>query len=240
MPMKFLVVKHTIAEGFGIYEQLCWDAGITLDYVEPGKGDRFPDPQDYDALWVMGGAMNVEDSDRHPWILTELAFIRTAIETANLPYLGTCLGAQMLAAAMGGEVGRMTSPEMGMLPVTLNPQGQAHPLLQGLSPELSTFQWHGQEVKRLPDGATLLAASAQCPVQIYAVGDRAFGLQFHSEVTPTVMETWLTVPEYCADLDQTIGVTGREAFRQAVVEQAEEMSRDARCLFENFVAIAQT
>ncbi|HEY9816014.1 MAG TPA: type 1 glutamine amidotransferase [Candidatus Obscuribacterales bacterium] len=237
--MKFLVIKHTRSEGFGIYEQFCLDAGIDVDYVELAKGDRFPDPQTYDGLWVMGGPMNVEDVDHCPWIADELAFIQRAVRQ-GLPYFGTCLGAQMLAAATGGQVGFMDKPEVGLLSITLNPVGQQHPLLRGLDVQPNVFQWHGQGVQHLPPGATVLASSPQCPVQIYAVGDRAFGLQFHSEVTPAVMDRWVSIPDYRQDLERSLGMAGREAFHQAVYDQAAAMARDARILFENFVAIAQS
>ena len=235
--MKFLVIKHTVSEGFGIYEQFCLDAGFQVDYVEMEKGDRFPNPQDYDGLWVMGGPMNVEDVDYCPWIPDELAFIRTAVKDVGLPYLGTCLGAQMLAAATGGRVGRMELPEIGLFPVVLNEQGRSHPLLNGLPAQPQVFQWHGQAVQEIPPGATLLASSPGCTVQAYSVGDRAFGLQFHSEVTPAVMDRWVSKPSYCAELENAIGESGRIEFHQAVHQAATEMQRDARQIFENFVAI---
>lgn len=237
--MKFLVVKHTISEGFGIYEQYCLDAGIQVDYVEMQKGDRFPDPTLYDGLWVMGGPMNVEDGEKYPWIADELAFIRTAVLKVRLPYFGTCLGAQMLAAATGGQVGRMDHPEVGMFPIQINAEGQEHPFLRGLVSDPLVFQWHGQGVHRLPEQAVVLASSPLCPVQAYAVGDRAFGLQFHSEVTPDVMDRWVALPEYRADLERSVGVSGRETFHQAVYKYAESLQRDAKILFDNFVAIAR-
>lgn len=238
--MRFLVFKHVVVEGLGVFEQFCHDAGIAIDTVELEKGDPFPDLEGYAALWVMGGPMNVGDEVEFPWLADEKILIRKAVQDLQLPYMGVCLGAQLLADALGGEVKPMLIPEVGLLTVTMTSTGCHHPLMRGLPETLKVLQWHGQEVTRLPTGATLLASSAQCQVQAYAVGDYAFGLQFHSEVTAATVEDWVQIPAYRADLEATLGSTGCRDMKQAVSKQLPVMNRDAKAVFDNLLRIVKS
>lgn len=245
--MKFLVIKHVIAEGLGIFEQFCYAADITVDVVELEKGDQFPSLENYAALWVMGGPMNVGDTADYPWLVEEQSLIRHAIQDLNLPYMGVCLGAQLLAAALDGEVGSMSAPEVGLLPIHLTEAGLHHPLMRGLPETYKVLQWHGQEITRLPTGATILASSPQCQVQAFAVGvhgvspqeSRTFGLQFHSEVTDVTVEDWVQIPVYRADLEATLGATGCDDLKQAVAAQLPTMNQQANIVFANFLKLVQ-
>lgn len=237
--MKFLVIKHVIAEGLGIFEQFCYETGITVDVVELEKGDEFPSLEGYSALWVMGGPMNAGDIDDYPWLVEEKMLIRHAIQDLNLPYIGICLGAQLLADALDGEVGFMSAPEVGLLPIDLTEAGCSHPLMSGLPQTFKVLQWHGQEVMCLPAGATVLASSPQCQIQAFAINDRTFGLQFHSEVTEVTVEDWVQIPVYQADLEATLGATGCDHLKQAVTAQLPIMNREAKIVFDNFLKIVQ-
>lgn len=237
--MKFLVIKHVVAEGLGIFEQFCYEAGITVDVVELEKGDKFPSLEGYSALWVMGGPMNAGDTDDYPWLIEEKLLIRQAVKDFNLPYIGVCLGAQLLADALDGEVGFMSAPEVGLLPIYLTDAGCQHPLMSGLAKTYTVLQWHGQEVTRLPAETTILAFSPQCQVQAFAIGDRTFGLQFHSEVTQVTVEDWVQIPTYRADLEATLGATGCDDLKQAVAMQLPTMNREAKIVFDNFLKIVQ-
>ncbi|MBD0336954.1 MAG: type 1 glutamine amidotransferase [Cyanobacteria bacterium Co-bin13] len=237
--MKFLVIQHLVVEGFGIFNQLCRKAGIDLDVVQIENGDALPDLAPYAALWVMGGPMNVDQEAQYPWLVQEKALIRQAVALRK-PYLGICLGAQLLADALGGDVGAMSAAEVGVLPITLTPKGWDHPLLRGLALTTPVLQWHGYEIKRLPDQSTLLASSKACPVQGFAIEDFAFGLQFHPEVTALVMESWLSVPEYAAELREKLGSTACEDLQAAVVAHLPTFETNARLLFENFLAIVRS
>jgi GMP synthase-like glutamine amidotransferase len=238
--MKFLVIKHVVVEGLGIFEQFCHDAGIVLDAVELEQGASFPDIADYSALWVMGGPMNVGDEGAFPWLADEKALIRKAVRDLQLPYMGICLGAQLLADALGGEVKPMVAPEVGLLTVTVNATGCTHPLLRELPEMLNVFEWHGQEVKCLPEGAILLASSDRCQVQAYAVGAYAFGLQFHSEIIDTTLEDWTQIPAYSADLEAALGSTGSANFKRVLSEHLPVMNREAKILFDNFLKIVRS
>ncbi|HEY9738492.1 MAG TPA: hypothetical protein V6D06_19500, partial [Trichocoleus sp.] len=131
-------------------------------------------------------------------------------------------------------------PEVGVLPVTLKPNTHTHPLLKGLPPTFAATQWHGYEVKQLPPGGVALAASQACPIQAFAVGETALGLQFHPEVTDRLIESWLSVPAYCGELEEHLGTDGCAVMRDGVMTHLAELEATARTLFENFLAVVRS
>ncbi len=144
-------------------------------------GDALPPLQSFDALVIMGGTMGVYETEKHPWLTDEIAFVRNAID-AGKPTLGVCLGSQVIAAALGASVYPHTKKEIGWFPVTLTPAGRDHPLMTGMPTTFSPVHWHGDTFD-LPDGTTLLASSDATPHQAFAYRDHVIGLQFHVEYT---------------------------------------------------------
>ncbi len=154
----------------------------------PYRDGRLPACSDMSVLIVLGGAMGVNDDTRHPF-LTDLKRLIREVVAAGIPYLGICLGGQLLAAALGARVVSNRWEELGTVRVTLTEAGRHDPLFAGLTAEFTTFQWHHDSFD-LPDGATLLASSAACPHQAFRVGTNAWGLQFHPEVTEAIIRGW--------------------------------------------------
>ncbi|APB32532.1 glutamine amidotransferase class-I [Gloeomargarita lithophora Alchichica-D10] len=237
--MKFLVVKHVVVEGLGAFAPWCEQAGIGLDFVEWERGDTLPDAKNYQAVWVMGGPMNVADEAEYPWLVQEKHWIRRVVQDLQIPYMGVCLGAQLLASALGGAVGAMSAPEVGLGSVYLTQPAKEHPLWQGLPERFLALHWHGQEVQTLPPQGLLLASSDHCRVQAYAVGASAFGIQFHSEVEAHTVADWSQLPAYRCALEQGLGATACETLAQAVQDELPAMTPIARRLFDNFCAIVQ-
>jgi len=237
--MKFLVIKHVLVEGLGAFARWCERAGIAVDLVELERGETLPDPQNYQAVWVMGGPMNVADEADYPWLRTEKAWIRRVVQDVQIPYMGVCLGAQLLADALGGEVGAMSAPEVGLGQVYLTKPAVEHPLMRGLPERFLALHWHGQEVKTLPAQGLLLASSDDCRVQAYAVGAYAFGIQFHSEVEAQTVWDWSPLPAYRSALEQVLGATGCEPLAEAVTAKLPVMTPIAEQLFANFCAIVR-
>ncbi len=171
--LKVLVFQHIACEHPGIFRRFLATDGIAWTPVELDEGEPIPPLHDYDILWAMGGPMDVWEVDANPWLESEMAAIRRWVRDLGKPFLGFCLGHQLLAAALGGRVGPAAEPEIGMLSVSLTEAGRAHRLFAGLPDAPKTLQWHSAEVLEPPDDAVVLASTPACLVNAMAVGPNA-------------------------------------------------------------------
>jgi GMP synthase-like glutamine amidotransferase len=234
---RILVFEHMDAGHPGIFREFLRQDGIASQAVRLDLGEPIPDLAAFDALWVMGGPQDVWQEAEHPWLADEKAAIRDAVLGRRMPYLGICLGHQLLADALGGEVEPAVEPEIGVFEVALCADAAGHPLLAGL-PERGRFlQWHRAEVRRPPEDAKVLATSPSCKVQAIAVGARAFGLQCHAEVDQAILDHWLGMPAVAADLMRALG---RDAPARLAADARAHMpafNRAARQLYANFMTL---
>jgi GMP synthase-like glutamine amidotransferase len=201
--VKLLSISHQADAGPGVFAEEIAARGHDLDsWLVPDRPEPPADPGGFDAAMVFGGAMNVDEEDKHPWLRPEKEVIASLLESGT-PLLGVCLGTQLLAEAAGGTAGRASEPEIGWRQVELTPEGAADPLLAPLAPAFEAFQWHSYEASPPPEAVTL-ARSPVCP-QAYRIGDRAWGIQFHAEVSAADAEHW--IDDYRSDPDAVrIGV----------------------------------
>lgn len=239
-PLRLLVFQHIAIEHPGIFREFLHEDQVAWDAVELDEGDVIPDLSDYDALWVMGGPMDVWEEADNPWLVAEKAAIREAVRSRQMPYLGVCLGHQLLADALGGEVGVSETPEVGILGVELTDAGRDCRLFRGIDTRVRCLQWHGAEVRRPPPDAIVLASSPVCAVQAMQVGDRAFSVQYHVELTSTTIREWGEVPAYDAALKKTLGNGALERFVADGDAHMSAFNRDARLLYDNFMSIVKT
>ncbi|MDY0881781.1 type 1 glutamine amidotransferase [Dongia soli] len=236
--MRFLVFQHMACEHPGILRDFLAADGIAWDAVELDEGASIPSLGNYDALWVMGGPMDVWEEDQHPWLVAEKQAIREAVQQRGLPYLGLCLGHQLLAAAFGGDVGKMAKPEVGIFDVTLTEAGGADPIFAGMAKSQQALQWHGAEVQVPPPGAVILAQSPLCPIQAMRVGNRAYGLQYHVELTSETVREWGAVPTYACALDESLGVGSMPRLDAEARAKMPAFNRAARQIYDNFMRMA--
>lgn len=181
-----IVIQHAAFEGPGLLGEVLSSLGVELRVVRPDLGEAIPASLgDAQGLVVLGGAMGVYEQDRYPFLRDELQLLR-AVADAGAPILGICLGSQLLAAALGAEVGPHYAQEIGWIPVLLTPAGREDPILSPLPNRLLPLQWHG-DVFTLPAGAVSLARSAVTEHQAFRFGARAYGIMFHLEMTPALL-----------------------------------------------------
>lgn len=232
--MRWLVFQHIACEHPGFLRTLMRERGIGWNTVELDEGGVIPPLGGYDALLVFGGPMNVDEEHRFPWLIDEVKAIREAV-SRDMPYLGFCFGAQLLAKALGAAVTTAPEPEVGVMPVTLTPAGQVDPLLSGLPPEFLVFQWHG-DAFAIPKGAVHLASAPTCAHQAFRRG-RAHALQFHVEVTLDMVDEWGKIPEYRESLERLRGPGAMDWLRSETVANTKALQTTCATIFENFLRI---
>ena len=236
-PVKFLVLQHIAVEHPGSWRDVMGTHGIAWDSVELDEGEAIPALEGYDALICMGGPMDVFDEAEHPWLAAEKAIIREAVRDRAMPFLGACLGHQLLAEVLGGAVGRMAAPEVGLMEVALTASGKADPLFAGLNDTLACLQWHGCEITTPPADSEILASSPGCAVQAVRVGQHAYGLQFHIEMTEMTVAEWGGLPAYEKSLEATLGPGALTRLDADISARLPSINATARRLFENFISL---
>ncbi len=234
--MRILVLQHVACEPPGEYEKVMNERGVELVRIELDEGEPLPDWRDFDGIVAMGGPMDTLEEDRYAWLAPEKQLVASAVG-AGLPFWGVCLGAQLLADALGASVYPGPEPEIGLSAIALAPAAAADPVLSGLPNHLPAFHWHSCTFD-LPADAVPLAASPAYENQIFRAGRLAYGVQCHLEVSVGLVRDWLSVPAYSASLEQARGEGAGEVLL-AELESAEPQLRStARKLFARWLDLA--
>jgi len=187
---EVLVFQHDPFEELGFFAEILEKQGADYRVVRLFHGEMPTEEWEHvRALIILGGPMNVDEEDNFPFLRWEKRIIRAAIDEA-VPMLGVCLGAQLIAATLGTPVFHGPVKEIGWSPISITPHGQVDSLLGYLPESATVFQWHGDGFD-LPAGAIRLASSADYSTQAFRVGKTIYGLQFHLEVTPRMIERWI-------------------------------------------------
>jgi GMP synthase-like glutamine amidotransferase len=195
--VRVLAISHQRDAGPGVFAEAIAAAGHELDLWHLAEtGEPPADPFGYDAVMTFGGAMHADQENRHGWLSVEKELLADLL-VRRIPQLAVCLGAQLLIEAAGGRTRRAAEPEIGWHPVEVTAEGADDPLLAPLAPAFETFQWHSYECL-LPPDAVLLARSPLC-AQAFRVGELAWGIQFHAEVTAADAADWIV--DYGSDED---------------------------------------
>ena len=231
---KILVFQHVPYEPLGTLDPLLREAGFRIRYVNFGRApEARPQLERYEALIVLGGPMNSDQIDTYPNLLTEVDIIREALDR-DMSILGICLGAQLLAKALGGSVARNARREIGWYDVELTAAGREDPVLEAFSARQQVFQWHEDGIS-LPPNVVRLAGSEISPVQAFRHGEHAYGFQFHLEASLPLIERWLTVPDHEATLAEEAGNIDADEILERAKEAVEPLQLLSRETFGRWI-----
>jgi GMP synthase (glutamine-hydrolysing) len=230
MEKRIIIIQHKDNEGPGLIADSLMDAKWPLETVSLGKGDRLPQAlDDIAAVICLGGPMNVYEEDDYPYLKEEDRLI-VKILIEEIPFLGICLGSQLLAKACGAPVSKAPQREVGWYRVDVTAEGQRDRLFKDLSNQLTVFQWH-EDTFEVPEGATLLATGHLCANQAFRIGNYAYGLQFHIEVTEDMVDEWM---------ESEKGEIAGKDIRPFSRGGGQDFEREARQLLLNFKMLIES
>lgn len=233
---KVLVCQHVSYEILGTLNPLLKAHSLRIRYV---NFDRHPHSHPrlsgYDALVILGGPMNLDQSDEYRHLKHEIELIQGALKQ-DIPILGICLGAQLIAAALGAAIRRNPVKEIGWYDLCLTEAGKKDPLLAPLQDCKKIFQWHGDTFD-IPDGAVHLAKTKDCPHQAFRYGDKVYAFQFHPEVDEAMIYRWLKVPRHVEELAALRGLIDPEQIRAETPQHIDKMKQLSTQVFGAFIEL---
>ena len=198
--MNALIIKHIEIEGPGLIEYCLKHEKIPYQILNLDPSVCLPKPDDFTHIVILGGPMNVYEEDHYPFLREEDLFIKEAIQRGK-SILGICLGAQLMAKALGAKVLKAPVKEIGWYDVSLTRIGSIDPLFSQLPKTFSVFQWH-EDTFDIPHSSILIATSSLIPYQAFRYGENAYGLQFHLEVTQGMIREWMETYEEALERSQ--------------------------------------
>lgn len=234
---RILVLKHMASQNPGIFREFADAENVVFSEIDLHAGDRIPELEDFHGLWSMGGSMDAWEEQDYPWLGAEKHLIREAVVERGLPFLGICLGHQLLADALGGQTAPAARHEIGLFAIEATADGVNHPLLKDLPQPSLWVNVHRAEVVHPPPGARVLARSEACANHVMQVGEQAFSCQFHPEVCAHTVDAWMRIPGIPEALHDLLGESGVNCFRSSIAEHLAQHNLAARQLFRNWLEI---
>ena len=235
--MRIIILQHIKIEDPGFIKDLMIKDGAELTTIELDEGEKIPsDLSKFDAMFCMGGPMDTWMEKEYPWLITEKKRIKEFVIDLKKPYLGFCLGCQLLGEVVGGKVVRTNNPEIGMLNINFSKNKSNDPLFSNFPEQITSLQWHSYEVQGLEDNKeiTLLASSPETKYQIFKYQNHAYGIQFHIEVKETTVNEWGCVPEYKSALEKALGPNALKKFDNEAQTNMEKMNNYSKILYSKF------
>ena len=238
--MEIIVLQHIKVEDPGYIKDLMLKDGVNLTTIELDEGEKIPENlSKFDAMFCMGGPMDTWMEDKYSWLIDEKQKIKNYVINLKKPYLGFCLGCQLLGEVVGGKVIKSAKPEIGMLDVGFSKQKENDLLFSSFPNKIKALQWHSYEVTNLEQNKdiTLLASSSSTKYQIFKYQNHAYGIQFHIEVKDTTVNDWGCVIEYKTALEEQLGEGALEKFDKEAKSNMFEMNNCSKILYSNFKRI---
>ena len=235
--MEVIVLQHINIEDPGFIKDLMIKEGVKLTTIELDQGEKIPnDLTKFDAMFCMGGPMDTWMEKDYPWLIEEKKKIKEFVIELKKPYLGFCLGCQLLGEVVGGKVLKSTNPEIGMLNINFLENKKNDLLFNEFPDKITSLQWHSYEVKDLENNkdVTLLASSPETKYQIFKYQKHAYGIQFHIEVKDTTVGEWGCVPEYKSALEEQLGDNALQKFDEDAKVHMPDLNKYSEILYQNF------
>ena len=216
------------------------DDGFNLTTIELDEGEKIPyDLTKFDGMFCMGGPMDTHMEIEYPWLVEEKKRIKEFVVNLKKPYLGFCLGCQLLGEVVGGKVVKSNPAEIGMMDINFTGNKKKDILFSKFPDNIKSLQWHSYEVQGVdknPD-ITLIASSPITKYQIFKYQDHAYGIQFHIEIKDTTVNEWGCVPEYKKALEDQLGDGALEKFDQSAKKNMKDMNNYSKILYNNFKSL---
>ena len=235
--MEIIVLQHIKIEDPGYIKDLMIKDGVNLTTIELDEGEKIPnDLNKLDAMFCMGGPMDTWMEQEYPWLIEEKNKIREFVVNLEKPYLGFCLGCQLLGEVIGGNVVRSKNPEIGMLNINFSDRKENDTLFSKFPKKLTSLQWHSYEVQNLENNkdVTHIASSEETKYQIFRYKNHAYGIQFHIEIKDTTVNDWGCVPEYKVALEKQLGKGALEKFDFEAKKNMKKMNNYSEILYTKF------
>ena len=235
--MEVIVLQHIKIEDPGYIKDLMLNDGVNLTTIELDEGEKIPnDLSKFDAMFCMGGPMDTYMEDQYPWLIEEKEKIKEFVVTLKKPYLGFCLGCQLLGEAVGGQVVKSNPSEIGMMEINFSDKKNNDSLFSSFPNKIKSLQWHSYEVDNLQSNkdVVILASSPITKYQIFKYQNHAYGIQFHIEIKDTTVNDWGCVPEYKSALEEQLGEGALEKFDKEAKSNMSQMNNYSKILYSNF------
>ena len=235
--MEVIVLQHINIEDPGFIKDLMIKEGVKLTTIELDQGEKIPnDLTKFDAMFCMGGPMDTWMEKDYPWLIEEKKKIKEFVIELKKPYLGFCLGCQLLGEVVGGKVLKSNNPEIGMLNINFLENKKNDLLFNEFPDKITSLQWHSYEVKDLENNkdVTLLASSSETKYQIFKYQKHAYGIQFHIEVKDSTVGEWGCVPEYKSALEKELGENALQKFDKDAKAHMSNLNKYSEILYQNF------
>ena len=238
--MKIISLQHIAIEDPGTFKDFLLADGHELTTIQLDEGENIPSNLDeFDAMLCMGGPMDTFMEDEFNWLVGEKKAIGEYVLNLKKPFLGFCLGCQLLGEVLGGKVVQSNPPEIGVLDIDVSDQAITDPVFNFLPNKIKALQWHSYEVQGLESNPNIniIGSSPTTKYQIFGYNNHAYGIQFHLEIRKSTVDDWAAVPEYKNALEQSLGREALPHMKKEVNEEIDNMMAQCNQLYQNFISI---